>query len=434
MTDVESSSSTTGETSQSRTDAIRLDVPDSVLRDERFVPRIIGLEPDQYVTLTAETSDSERRWVSTATFESDSDGVVDLSARAPVDGSYDRVDSMAPIWSMTVEDGTDARFRPDPSDPYEITYTAEADGQTTTATVEIRHAAPGVERHDVSASGIFGTWYEPSGDGPHSAVLLLHGSGGKTMRADAALLASRGFAAFALTYLGECDLPDSPLEVPLEYALDSISWFLDHDVVGDDSVGLYGASMGGQLALVLASRDDRVDAVVSDAGSSHVTGTAETTAWTHDGESIPHLSPPDEPRETYVSHVDDAPVLREASVQLLDSNSTASRKAATIPAEDAEAPILLLSGSDDQLWPATMFANVVVARLDALDYDYPYEHRAYHEAGHCVGTPYRPTTWRPAAGGAMKGGDPAAQASAQADAWPRVLEFFERHLTAKIDT
>jgi dienelactone hydrolase len=407
---------------------LTVELPGTVRRDERFVPRIRGLDPGEAVTLTASADDGTGRWSSTATFEADEEGVLDLAETAPLAGDYDRADPMGAVWSLASEDGDARKFRRDPMDSHVLTYEASTGERTATGTVAVRHADPGVQCHE-GGEVAPGAWFEPAGEAPRPAVVVLHGSGGDPMTGTAALLASHGFAAYAPQYLGVDGLPERPVGVPLEYVEDAIDRFLDREAVAGDGYGVYGASMGAQLALLLAGDDDRIDAVVSDAGAGILFSGGESAAWSRDGDPLPCVGIREEPPSTWQERTDSGVIGRELFVQMLEAASGEERRAATIPIEDASADVLFLSGSDDHQWPVVQFATAAVARLDALGYDHRYEHDVYHEAGHVIGAPYRPTTWRPGTGeGIASGGDPAAHAAAQGEAWPRVLAWFERTL------
>jgi dienelactone hydrolase len=325
-----------------------------------------------------------------------------------------------------------------PLGSHDLRLTAETAADRATATVTVRHAAAGVERHvlgDRSDGGAgsdgddpVGVWFEPSGEGPHPAVVHLHGSNGEPMVEEAGLLASEGVAACALRYLGG-DLPDVPRGVPLEAVEARVERFLGHDAVDGERYGLYGVSMGAQLALVLATTDERVAAAALDSTNPHYYTTGESSAWTRDGETLPCIGVPDAPPETWDRPVEGGVDRSAMWTGMLEAATTDERRAAAIPVEAASAELLVLSGNDDMQWPATTFANVLLARLDALGYDRPYEHHDYHDAGHGFGAPGAPTAWRPATGGGLaSGGTPAAHAAAVADAWPRVVSLFERTL------
>lgn len=416
------------DTTPTTTDEPTIELPDAVRRDERFVPRIRGLDPGEKVTVTAAADDGTGQWSSTATFEADDEGVVDLAETAPVAGDYDRADPMGPVWSLAPDDGDTRRFQRDPLGSHEVTYEATAGERTATGTVTVRHADPGVQCHD-GGEAASGAWFEPAGEGPHPAVVALHGSNGDPLYETAALFASHGFAAYAPQYLGSDGFPDHPNEIPVDRVEDAIEWFLDREAVAGGGYGVYGGSMGAQLAMLLASEDERIDAAVPDAGALYPFSNGESAAWARDGDPLDCVPIRDEPPTTWQEHTDAGMIGRELFVQMLEAASAEQRQAATIPIEEAEAEYLFLSGTEDYQWPAVQFGTAAMARLDALGYEYRYEHDVHHEAGHVIGAPYRSTTWRPGTGeGIASGGDPAAHAAAQAEAWPRVLEWFERTL------
>jgi dienelactone hydrolase len=108
---------------------------------------------------------------------------------------------------------------------------------------------------------------------------------------------------------------------------------------------------------------------------------------------------------------------------------------AEIPVERIDAPVLMFSGKDDQLWPSDIFAARVVERLKAHRFKHPVEHYSYENAGHQMARPFGPTTdvrqvrlhqvsKRPN----MAGGTPEGQARANEDSWGKLLAFFDKHL------
>lgn len=422
-------------------------VPDAVRRDERFEPRLTGLDPGDRVELVCETTDTEGDWRASATFEADDDGVVDLATTAPETGSYaDRptVDPDAPtvertppdpmglVWSLAPTDGSARAFDWNPVGSHDLQWTATpADApeeseceRSVRATTTVRHCDSDVTRHAPGEDGYPDAWFEPAGDGPHPAVVVLHGSGGASVEATASLLASHGYAAFACRWL---DREGCPFGVPLERVADAINWFRGHDAVDDRGYALHGRSMGSQLALHLAVRDGDVDAVVADSGGHIRYFGGGTGSWTVDGDALPVVDRRGAPPETFMAERDGATVGRELFTQMLEAADREEREAATVPFEDASADLLWLSGSDDIHWPAAMFGNMLVARLDATGYEHDYEHRVYHDAGHAIGVANDPQTFRPAPDGIPVdfGGKPEDAASAAADAWPRVLDHLE---------
>ena len=64
----------------------------------------------------------------------------------------------------------------------------------------------------------------PTAPGPHPAALVLGGAGGGLREGAAQALASEGFAALTLAYLGVDPMPRELVEVPLEYFERAIAW------------------------------------------------------------------------------------------------------------------------------------------------------------------------------------------------------------------
>jgi dienelactone hydrolase len=118
------------------------------------------------------------------------------------------------------------------------------------------------------------------------------------------------------------------------------------------------ASRGGELSLLLGATYPSAFRVVVANVPSNVVGPglgsgAEAPAWTLDGKAVPR---------------------------------------AEIPVERIRAPVLLLAGKDDQLWPSATFAARVVERLRRHKFAYPVEHYSYEHAGHGITRPYVPTS------------------------------------------
>jgi dienelactone hydrolase len=100
---------------------------------------------------------------------------------------------------------------------------------------------------------------------------------------------------------------------------------------------------------------------------------------------------------------------------------------AVIPVEKINAPVLLISAGDDQVWPSSVMADQIVKRLAEHRHAYADESLCYAAAGHEVLPPYHPTNASafgyPGGGGSVLGGNPIANAFADEDSWQRLLEF-----------
>jgi dienelactone hydrolase len=98
---------------------------------------------------------------------------------------------------------------------------------------------------------------------------------------------------------------------------------------------------------------------------------------------------------------------------------------AAIPVEKITAPILLISGTDDQLWPSDRYADLIEARRKVAKVPFADQNLKYQGAGHLIVPPYVPTNVNQAMGFYV-GGNPQAYAAADADSWPRVLRFLSQ--------
>lgn len=380
--------------------------------------QVVGLPPDERVTITLNTGDR----CSTAVFVADERGVVDLTRHAPVEGDYSGVDPMGLFWSLR---RTGAK--PGPT-------LLEVDG---VGKVELhRRTVPeGVRRTVVFEDGLVGLLFEPDDEDTHPGVLVLGGSEGGLHELDAALLAGHGFTALALAYFGAPGLPEHLVDIPLEYFGKAVAYLSER--AGE--IGVIGGSRGGEAALLIGATFPEVRAVVSVVGSGVVTEgigpgrnllqilQREAAAWTLRGEALPYL-PYSVPDRLRTDVVDERPVRLEQAFDVTDGIP----EDAVIPVERILGGVLLLSAGDDRSWPSATLSEIAKQRLDEHEHPFPYEHVIYPRAGHLMaGPPYRSTTDVLVPGPDVTfqmGGTPSATAAAQADAWRRSLRFFSEQL------
>jgi dienelactone hydrolase len=417
---------------------IHVDPPRSMV-DEPLRVRLTGLDSGQQVTLRAsQTDDLARTWRSHATFVADSNGQVDVSAQAPVSGTYAEADAMGLIWSMALaaDEPNQAPFFREQPTPVPIEFVAEVDDaavQRTTA--ERLYVADGVERLPVREDGLVGTLFVPPGAGPHPVVITLSGSGGGLSEGGAALYASHGYAGFALAYFNYPDLPQDLIEIPLEYFESAIRWSQRQPRLDGDRIAVAGTSRGGELVLLLGATFPAVKAVIAYVPSGIVHGgigrsgvRGASPAWTFGGEAIPYMQPrPEKLSAELPPPPEGEPVpLTPRFLRGLEDEEAAAR--AEIPVERINGPVLLISGKDDAMWPSTRLAEIARRRLEAHHFPHPYRHLAYAGAGHMIGTPYLPTTVlasrHPLTGEMFAyGGTPKAYAAAREDSWQEILKM-----------
>lgn len=255
------------------------------------------------------------------------------------------------------------------------------------------------------------------------AVLVLGGSEGglSGSRGIARRLAADGLDALAVAYFGEPDLPTRLDLVPIEPIGRGLAW-LRARADGAEPVAVVGVSKGAELALLVASRDDRIRAVAVGAPSNVVwqgidqSGAPTGSSWTAAGEPV-----------AYVPY-DLSSGFRGIYSLYADSLEKAKPEA-EIPVERIAGPILMVSASDDGLWPAADMAGRIQARLTANAFAHPVESLVYDGAGHAVfGAPVATVTPQTQAMFGFLGGTPEGLTAARAEGWPRVIAFLKRAL------
>ncbi|QIG81646.1 acyl-CoA thioester hydrolase/BAAT C-terminal domain-containing protein [Stakelama tenebrarum] len=286
--------------------------------------------------------------------------------------------------------------------------------------------APATQGVAVREDGLVGRWFAPAGSGPAPVILVLGGSEGGLDSATgiAERLAQEGYGVLALAWFGAEGLPEQLQEIPLEYFETAIGWIADRPRTDDAHIGVFGASKGGEAALLIASRDPRLHAVVAAVPSSVVWPGINRddymdikSSFTADGEPVSYL--PYDFSEAFTGIHD----LYARSLAFRDDHPEA-----IIPVERINGPVLLISAQDDALWPSTEMAEQVMARLDAKGFAPTRRHIAYPDAGH-IGIFVAGGNGDDSAYSRM-GGTPEGNAAARADMWPQVVAFYREALGA----
>ena len=424
---------------------IVVDQPDALI-DQPIVIALRDFAPLEPVSVTAtQTYADAIRWQSRATFISNDNGQVHLARQPPVSGAYEGVAPMGLFWSM---ERLASEARPLPRDavmlPVPIRLEAEgADGRRAEIIIVRRVAGPGVTRHVIRTNGLVGTLFLPSGAGPRPAVLVVSGGGGGIEEFRGAILASHGYATLALGHFAVEGRPRGLVNIPLEYFGTAIGWMRGQPWFDDRLLAVWGASRGGELALLLGATFPEINAVAAWVPSGVVfwaLGLAEPgdtrppVAWTFRGMSLPYLQenntsgdPPPVPEPG--RPVAYAPFYRS---QLRDACAV---ERATIPVEKIRGPVQLVSGVNDQMWPSSDLADIALRRLETHRHPFPFRHLKYPGAGHSIIVPYWPlpelrvlTLGR--VEGAQddllfQGGTAKADAEAGVDAWRDLLAFLD---------
>jgi hypothetical protein len=277
---------------------------------------------------------------------------------------------------------------------------------------------------DAGIDGLFGC---PDGEGPFPGVLALGGSEGGIPEYLLRLLVPEGVACLALAYFNTPGTQPALTDVPLERIERGLRWLLAHPKVRTHNgrLGVIGGSKGGELALLTAATFPELVGPVVAYTPSHVVWAGIDlqnprgpmhSSWSRDGRPLPYVP--------YLPGV--GPSMGERGMVLLpiyarglDNNDAV--EAAAIPLERAIGPVLLVSGTDDRMWPAERMCRLAVDRMHRAGRAHLVRHLNFPDAGHVL-VPFE----LPLGGPAMPfdfGGEPGAGGRAHARVWPEVVQM-----------
>jgi dienelactone hydrolase len=301
----------------------------------------------------------------------------------------------------------------------------------------------GIVREEVRSRDLVGVFYHARDARKLPVLVALSGSEGGLDVADWAgpRLASRGYAVLGVAYFSPPGsaidgVPTTLAHVPVELIERARAWLGGRAEADVGRFGLLGYSRGAEFALLLASTYEWIDAAIAYAPSDVVWqgiqyggGSSVGSSWSRAGRDLPFL-PTTGTRDSIAVARQTGRRVRLAAVARanLAAASAEAREAAAIPIERSHAALLLVGGGDDQLWDSGASVERAAARLNRARYPYAKEILVYPDAGHgLLGTGDRPI---PADSTSLfdEGGTPEADARAQADSWPKVLDFLDREL------
>lgn len=244
-------------------------------------------------------------------------------------------------------------------------------------------------KEEVNENGLVADFFTDSSAQPRKAIIMLGGSeGGKSwsrIRRPIELLVQRGYSVLSLAYFKSKGLPSSLQEIPLEYFEKAFDWLSTQAGLVPNEYVILGGSKGSEAALLLGSRHSQVKAVIAFSPSSVVwqgipskrfeIGEDVKSSWSISGEGLPFLPYPPSINKW------DLLLLRLRRMHEDALLKTSRARVATIPVENIQGAILLISGERDRLWPATHMSEQIMTRLKAMEFHNHYEHIAFN-SGH----------------------------------------------------
>ena len=191
-------------------------------------------------------------------------------------------------------------------------------------------------------------------------------------------LNKKGYAVLAVGYFKSIGTPKHLDRISLDAIRDTILSVAQHPKIDQSKIILFGGSRGGELALNLASRYGEFSGVIAASTSNvsfpAITWSANTSSWTYKNQAVPYVPAPLKTigpalkGDLYAAH----------AMMLEDEKSV---KKAEIQVEKINGPILILSGKNDDQWPAPEMSNRIMERLEKNNFKFHKEHIML-EGGH----------------------------------------------------
>lgn len=187
-----------------------------------------------------------------------------------------------------------------------------------------------------------------------------------------------GFAVLAVGYFKTGNTPEHLDRISLDAIRDSIMAVAQHPNIDRTKIILMGGSRGAELALNLAARFDDFTGVIA-MSAAHVsfpaiTWSANTASWMYQGQEVPYVPAPFKT----ISPALEGDLYTAHSMMLEDQEAV---KKAEIPVENIKGPILILSGKNDEQWPAAAMSDQMVNRLQRHQFKHDVVHMKL-EGGH----------------------------------------------------
>ena len=279
----------------------------------------------------------------------------------------------------------------------------------------------------VTGDGLLANYYPGKGAGPRPAILFLGGSeGGLSDRGGvfSETLAARGYATLQMSYFRGPGQPKRLENLPLENFDTALAWLAKQPGVDKSRMAVIGASKGAEAALLIATRHPELKAVVAAMPSNVVWSGVDWnfgtvgSSWSVKGKPLAYLP---------LGKFNWSRMRREGLISMYGLAALPRHLDAVIPVERAAAPLLLVCGDVDNLWPSCPMARALKARADKAGRP-AVTLLAYPKAGHGVfGMPRDPKDPK-FDNLAMLGGTAAANNAARKDGWPKTLAFLDAAL------
>lgn len=266
-------------------------------------------------------------------------------------------------------------------------------------------------------------YYPTSTSRRQPGILVIGGAEGGSAWAEttAQMLSDHGFVALAAAYFNAPELPPRLQLIPLERFRAGIDQLSSDPRVNRRRIAVLGFSKGAEAALLIASRDHRVKAVVAGSPSDVIWQGIDrqvnsvVSSWTSGGTPLP-----------FIPFTSCTECKTLADLYAVSRKTFETEVGAIIPVEAINGPIFMTASDRDSIWPSSRMADAVTKRLAEKKFGHKVETLQYPDGGHFTLGPLAPADADSDAsfGGGTSGGVKAARR----DSWPRVLSFFDHAL------
>ncbi|MGO3133416.1 MAG: acyl-CoA thioester hydrolase/BAAT C-terminal domain-containing protein [Streptococcus thermophilus] len=351
-------------------------------------------------------------WKSTATFVSDTNGIINISQTPSCSGSYEGISTMGLFFNAKPLTNKRKKLPNSLSkipllDHFFVGIKIMQGNTVIAERTFTRHYMSS----QISHQDIFkGDSFMIKRQSKHQALIIVSGSEGRIEKAQniAQLLSSRGYICLAIAYFGLERLPKHLKRIPLECLVEAKSYLCQYPQVDSERIGIYGRSKGAELVLAEESIFNDVQCLVlnspSDVVYEGIIGkwNSHTSYWTHLQKELPYQKFR----------------FRDYLFSKLFRKDFPKDCSARIDIGQMHSPILLLESTVDEIWDASSAIDDIVSHYKGHYITF----KKYHETGHMLTVAYQPNhryrnrkDWRLL----MKESE---------DSWLATIHFFDRHL------
>jgi esterase/lipase len=198
-----------------------------------------------------------------------------------------------------------------------------------------------------------------------------------------------GYAFLPVAYFGEKGIPEKLDRIALNGVHDAVLKAAKNPNINENCIAIIGVSKGGELALLLASHYSEYKAVVALSPSNvNFTSTTNpmikisfpivmnTPSFSMKGKSLPFV-----PANWYAK-------LKGFSGDFLTFyddmlTNVSAVELAAIKVENINGAILMISGTNDDMWPSSAMSEMMIERLELNDFSHHFEHLEF-DGGHSI--------------------------------------------------